>query len=204
MHLVGYILEYTYCIVNMHNTSSETKQIGHLLRTSTIGMLHFKILNDQTVQVSKTLVWQAVRSVNTSPHKFQRSSYNDYILPASTMFVQSSNYSQFPQKWTLIQDAYFSKTITKNLRPYPPNSEVHNSHTALLITQKVKKVTDIRYSVTIFRMSFMKIIYLVFAIFTSVVESGDIQMNTSITFGRFIWNPTDTIKRISVTRLFMK
>jgi len=90
-------------------------------------MLHFKILNDQTVQVSKTLVWQAVRSVNTSPHKFQRSSYNDYILPASTMFVQSSNYSQFPQKWTLIQDAYFSKTITKNLRPYPPNSEVHTT-----------------------------------------------------------------------------
>jgi hypothetical protein len=80
----------------------------------------------------------------------------------------------------------------------------HNSHTVLLITQKVKKVTDIRYSVTIFRMSFMKIIYLVFAIFTSVVESGDIQMNTSITFGRFVWNPTDTIKRISVTRLFMK
>jgi len=44
----------------------------------------------------------------------------------------------------------------------------------------------------------MKIIYLVFVIFTSVVESGDIWTNTSITFRRFIWNPTNTIKRISV------
>jgi hypothetical protein len=80
----------------------------------------------------------------------------------------------------------------------------HNSHTRLLTTQKVKKVTDIKYSVTIFRMSFMEINHLVFAIFISVVETGDIRMNTSITFGRFIWNPTNTIKRTSVTRLFMK
>jgi len=48
----------------------------------------------------------------------------------------------------------------------------HNSHTVPLIIQKVKKATDIMYSVMIFRMSFTKIIYLVFVIFTSVVESG--------------------------------
>jgi hypothetical protein len=80
-------------------------------------MLYFKTLNDQTVQVSNTLVLLAVLSVNTSPNKFQRSSYNDDILPASTLFVESPNYTQFPQKGILIQDAYFSKTTTKNLRP---------------------------------------------------------------------------------------
>jgi len=92
------------------------------------------------------------------------------------------------------------------LRLYPPNSEVHTTakQPNSTNTQKVKKVADIRYSVMIFRMSFMKIIYLVFVIFTSVVESWNIGTNTSITFRRFIWNPTNTIKRISVTRLFMK
>jgi hypothetical protein len=41
----------------------------------------------------------------------------------------------------------------------------HNSHTVLLITQKVKKVTDIMYSVMIFRIRFMTT-YLLFVIFT--------------------------------------
>jgi hypothetical protein len=167
-------------------------------------MMHFKILNDQTVQVSKTLVRLAVRSVNTSPHKFQRSSY-DYILPVSTIFVVIKLFPIPPEmspntRCILFKDHQMKLgTLPSQLR------STHNSHTLLLlITQKVKKVTNIMYSVTIFRMSFMKIIYLVFAKFTSVVESEDIRMNASITFGRFIWNPTNTIKRISVTRLFMK
>jgi len=96
----------------------------------------------------------------------------------------------------------FFKDHHKKLKTLPSQlRSSHNSHPVLLITQKV---TDVRYSVIIFRMSFMKIIYLVYVIFTSVIESGDIRMNTSITFRRFIWNPTNTIKRISVTRVLMK
>jgi hypothetical protein len=112
-----------HTIVNMHNTSSETKQIEHLLRTSIIAMLHFQILNDQTVQVSKPLVLLAVLSVNTSPHKFQRS---------------ITFYSEVKLKWLHPPCINIVCTVNK-LSPFPPEI---NPNTICILFKDLHKIWD--------------------------------------------------------------